>query len=98
MILVIVCDQNVVDDFGEVFVRVAGDIALVGVAKNWIKKDTYIARFEQDASMTEVAPTSAFAVIASVRPGLFTSEKRAKPRSVLVAKAENFADFFFGRR
>ena len=98
VILVIMSDQDVVDDLGKVLVSITGDIALIGIAKNGVKKHANVTGFEQDASMTKVAPTSAFAIIAAVRLRLFGSEKRPQSQLIVVRQRESVADFLFRGR
>ena len=75
--------------------RLCGTREFVGIAENGVKEHIDATCFQQDASVTKIAPASAVSIVSDVRPQLLSSEMRAELRLVLTVQAERIADRAF---
>ena len=94
----VVGDQGEVDPVGQVFVGVAGDVALVGVAEHGIEEDAHARRLDQDAGVAEVAPPHPVALVGLVGAWRLRGQQPGEPLVELVLQAQRLLDVGEGLR
>ena len=98
VVLMIVSDERIVDHIGKVLVGIARDVTLVGVAEDRIEENAHPSRLNQNAGVTEVAPTRSIAFVFRIWFRLLGSEKRPEQLFVFAAEFERFGNLARRRR
>ena len=88
----IVRDERVVDAVRQIGVGVSRDVRLVGVAEDRIEQDADLARLDQDAGVTEVAPADAAAVVRRVGRRRLVGEEGPADLGLAVLESQLTAD------
>src|SRR6185503_11983963 len=90
VVLVIVCDERVIDLLGEVAKAVALDAARARIADHWITQDAGMFRFNQNAGMTKVANTHTRTLKFRTRRRCFVSEESRKELRLIRLDSQGF--------